>query len=275
MEREEARERREGEAPVFVEAGGGGESEETPREERGASEAACDEEAWRERQAVTAGRIFHSPRSGAVYQVDRVIGTGSAATVYLCRKIGQRSKPHGREAEEGDAPSAEPTQPHTRRQAPVSSETPGRGAAPGDGEEGRAECSRLQGRREATDRSGAEGPQERGGSSEEEREKKDLFAVKVIDLRAIRLCSDFAREMQKVHREVSRRSCFGGKTPWTLNGEETVEEEETDITGDTRVETFEVVCRERNRKKGRASKPEGGKGQETAETGTQSEKNIG
>ncbi|EPR62884.1 putative calcium signaling protein kinase RAD53 [Toxoplasma gondii GT1] len=224
MEREEARERREGEAPVFVEAGGGGESEETPREERGASEAACDEEAWRERQAVTAGRIFHSPRSGAVYQVDRVIGTGSAATVYLCRKIGQRSKPHGREAEEGDAPSAEPTQPHTRRQAPVSSETPGRGAVPGDGEEGRAECSRLQGRREATDRSGAEGPQERGGSSEEEREKKDLFAVKVIDLRAIRLCSDFAREMQKVHREV--RILQQLRHPCIANLEDVVQEED-------------------------------------------------
>ncbi|KEP66489.1 UNVERIFIED_CONTAM: calcium signaling protein kinase RAD53, putative [Hammondia hammondi] len=209
MEREEARERGEGEATVVVEAGGGGgENEETPHEERGASEAACDEEAWRERQAVTAGRTFRSPRSGAVYQVDRVIGTGSAATVYLCRRIGQSCKPHGCEAEGGDAPSAEPTQPDRRREAPVSSETPGRGATPGNRE----------------DSSGAEGAKERGGSSDEEREKKDLFAVKVLDLRAIRLCSDFAREMQKVHREV--RILQQLRHPCIANLEDVVQEED-------------------------------------------------
>ncbi|CBZ53046.1 putative CAM kinase [Neospora caninum Liverpool] len=187
------------------------------RGETESGEEAC-EEAWRARQAITAGRIFRSSRSGAVYQIDRVLGTGSAATVYLCRRIarggGDAKGETGAEAFCGETDRG-----RAEGQGLVSAETLGdaqrmresaaelRSTVCGDGERG---CS-------APARDGEERATQR-------RESTNVFAVKVIDLRAIKLCSDFAREIQKIHREV--RILQQLHHPCVANLEDVVEEDD-------------------------------------------------
>ncbi|PHJ23690.1 calcium signaling protein kinase rad53 [Cystoisospora suis] len=225
------------------------------------------EEQWRYKLPIETGRRFRNRKTGVIYQLENIVGTGSAATVFTCRRIWSPSTPssdasradrrrkHDDEKEQEKKSHRQHTPPppkshknvisHTTYSSPLSKSSGVRDASEsGDEEEekeekkskrvrseetemtshGSSSSTSSSGRRRLKEEKEDQEEENKQENEEEMKKKNDLFAVKVIDLKAIKLCADFAREIQKIHREV--KILRGLRHPCIVNLEDVVEEDE-------------------------------------------------
>ncbi|PFH33205.1 hypothetical protein BESB_084040 [Besnoitia besnoiti] len=204
------------EAPADEDGDGRTETE----EERDSAEAAGDaaEACRRYTLGVTKGRRFRSAHTGAVYQLEDIIGTGSAATVFLCRRVATAVGAETPEARVGARPPKE-----TANEVAAEIGEQEREAAKKAKHVRASRASNGQCRERGEDAEEA-AAREDGDSWRTNLADDDLFAVKVLDLKAIKLCSDFSREIEKVHREV--RILQALRHPCIVNLEDVVEEKD-------------------------------------------------